>query len=221
MLKDIILELDYEENLHTAKKYTSDFSFRCRFIGNYLRRQSKQIKFESSSYNRLFISACEFSPPATNIWEKTLRVYVQFDKTEYDSLANAQLPDFFSNLYKKGIIKASETHNIPIEFLLQELDRLKNNQYLNQWEFKSKSFKDLGVKASLICTMTMDTFYLTFVIKKKDEVLLAKEILQTLPDEIIFHWQFKDIVLNSGTIKVMNEFKEPIYSIDAQSLIRI
>jgi hypothetical protein len=62
--------------------------------------------------------------------------------------------------------------------------------------------------------MTMDFFSLTLVLTKKNEVVFTKDILNTLPDEIIYHWQFKDIVLENNEIKVLNEFKDPLYTFD-------
>ena len=214
IIKDISLELDYEENLHTSKKYTSDFSFHCRFIGNYLRRQIKQIDFGPIGYNRLFISASRFVIIPNKVLENVLRVSILFDQVKYDSLSKVGLPDFFVELYKEGITKASQTHKIPAEFLLTKLKELKVSNYLNEWEFKSKSFKEIGLKATLICKMTMDFFSLTLVLKKKNEVIFTKEILKTLPDEIMYHWQFKEIVLEDNEIKVLDEFKKPIYSLD-------
>jgi hypothetical protein len=213
-IRDISLELDYEENLHTSNKYTCDFSFRCRFIGNYLRRHIKQINFEPSGYNRLFISASRFVITPNKVIENVLRVSILFDQLKYDGLSKVELPDFFTELYKEGITKASQTHQLPTEFLLTKLDEFKANDYLNEWEFKSKLFKELGVMATLICKMTMDFFSLTLVLAKNSKVVFTEEILNTLPDEIIFNWQFKEIVLENNEIKVLDEFKKPIYSLD-------
>ncbi|MDO3645107.1 hypothetical protein [Mucilaginibacter sp. L3T2-6] len=216
-IRDISLELDYEENLHTPKKYTSDFSIHCRFIGNYLRRQVKAIDFEPVGYNRLFISACQFTVAPNYVFENTLRVSVLFDQNKYDKLPKKDLPDFFIELYKAGIGKASQTHKVPVKYLLIKLEELKENGYENEWEFKSKTFKDIGIKAVLNCRMTMDFFSLTLMLTKKNEVVVNKEILITLPDEIIFAWQFKEIVLEGSVIKVLDSFKQPIYTLDLTS----
>lgn len=208
------MELDYEENLYTPKKYKSDFSFQCRFIGNYLKRHVKAFNFEPTGYNRLFISACQSAVAPNSIFENTLRVPVPFDGSKYDKLRKDELPDFFIELYIAGINKASQTHEIPVKFLLAKLEDLKENNYENKWEFKSRLFKEIGIRAILNCQMTMDFFSLILTLMKKDEVIFSKEILNTLPDEIIYHWQFKEIVLEGNFIKVLDEFQKPIYTLD-------
>jgi hypothetical protein len=214
IVRDISLELDYEENLHTPRKYKSDFSFQCRFIGNYLKRHVKTIDFEPIGYNRLFISACQSTDAPNSIFENTLCVSVPFDRAKYDKLQKEELPDFFVELYKAGINKASQTHQVPIKFLLAKLEELKENNYENKWEFKSRLLKEIGIKAILNCQMTMDSFSLTLNLMKKGEVVFTQEILNTLPDEIIYHWQFKEIVLEGTFIKILDEFKKPIYTLD-------
>ena len=212
-IKDVSLEPDYNETAF-QREYRSDFAFRCRFIGNYLRRQIKQIKFEPIGYNRIFISACQFLVKPNNVFENTLRVSVLFDKDYYDSLNRKGAMDYFIELYKNGILKASQTHEVPVEFLLNKLKEFKENNYLNEWEFKSKLFKEIGIKATLFCKMTMEFFSLKLLLRKGGEIVFSEEILKTLPDEIIYHWQFKEIVLENNEIKVLDEFKKPIYSLD-------
>jgi hypothetical protein len=210
IIRDIILEPDYHET-SLQREYRSNFAFRCRFIGNYLRRQIKEIKFEPVGYNRIFISACQFSVKPNTVFENTLRISVPFDKSFYDNLEKDAVADYFVQLYKDGLIKASQTHEVPLQFLLNQLQNLKDNNYSNEWEFKSKIFKQIGIRATLFCKMTMDCFSLSLILCKKNEIIFSREILNTLPDEIIYHHQFKDIVLQNNEIKVLNESEKPIF----------
>src|SRR3569833_357112 len=179
------------DDLSTPKAFKSDFGFRNRFIGNYLTRKLKELKPVSLNFSRIALIASKSPIKENEVLESFLRVSVSFDRSKYESLLKEELPDFFIAMYKEGIMKASQTHEIPAEFLLVRLEEFKANNYLNEWEFKSKSFKELGLKATLICKMTMDFFSLTLVLTKKSEVIFTEEILNTLPDEIIYHWQFK------------------------------
>ena len=214
VINDIGLQLDYQENLNTSKQYTLSFSFRCRFIGNYLRRQVKLSKFEPKGYHRISINACQLTIPENKIFESWLCVYIPFNKDYYNSLTKEELPDFFLKMYREGIIKAQQTHELPMQFLLDKLIELKQNNYKNEWEFKSRTFKELGVKATLLCKMTMDNFSLSLILSRKTEVVFRREILNALPDETIYNFQFKDIILENNEIKVINEFNEPIYVLD-------
>lgn len=202
------------DDLNSSRTFKSDFGFKNRFIGNFLTRKLKELKFSSVGFSRIALIASEEPLKENEISESFLKITVPFNQVKYHSLSKEELADFLIGMYKEGITKASQTHEIPAEFLLTQLKEFKANNYLNEWEFKSKSFKDIGLKATLICKMTMDYFSLTLVLKKKAEILFSQEILNTLPDEIIYHWQFKEIVLERNEIKVLDEFKKPIYSLD-------
>ncbi len=212
-IQDIILEPDYYET-SLQREYRSNFAFRCRFIGNYLRRVLKRNKFEPIGYNRIFISACQITLKSNIVFDNTLSISVLYNKDYYDSLTQEEAIEYFIELYKQGIIKASETHEVPMEFLLKKVQEFKSNDYKNEWEFKTKLFKVIGIKATLLCKMTTDKFSLFLVLWKKEEIVFKEEILSTLPDEIIFHYRFKDIVLENNEIKVLDKFEQPLYTLD-------
>jgi len=214
VIRDIGLQLDYEENLHTPRQYTSDFSFRSRFIGNYLKRQIKQSKFVPTGYTRLVINACHIIKP-NRIFENCLCVSIFFDKALYDNMKNGELPDFFIDMYIDGINQAKLTDNIPVAFLNNKLKEFKADGYKNEWEFKSKTFKEIGIKTSLFCKMTMDTFTLSLTLYKKKELIFEREILTTLPDETCYHYQFKDVILENNTIIITSWYDAPpLYLLD-------
>ena len=169
-------------------------------------------------FNRIALIASAYPTKANIISDSFLRVSLPFDKAQYYSLSKDELNDFFIQMYLDGIVKASQTDTIPVEFLLTKLKEFKDNNYLNEWEFKSKTFKEIGIRATLICRMTIDFFSLTLALERKKEVVFSKEILNTLPDEIIYHWQFKEIVLDGNEIKVLDEFGKAIYSLSLISI---
>jgi hypothetical protein len=206
------------DDFSLSTTFASDFGFKCRFIGNYLTRKLKEAKFNSADFNRVAIIAKEKPNDENEVFEKFLRVSVPFDKTQYVGLASNALADYFAELYEEGIIKASPANPMPFEFLLARLREFKSNNYINEWGFKSKSFKEIGIKATLNCKMTMDFFSLVLVLTKRGEIIFSKEILNTLPDEIIYHYQFKEIVLEVNEIKVLDHFQKAIYTLDLMSL---
>ncbi len=209
VIRDIALQLDYEEHLNPGTLYMSDFAFSCRFIGHYLRKQLLTSDFEPKGYKRLAINGCVNTINPNKLSELYLCVSVPFDKTRFDSLAKEELPDFFIDMYQQGILKAQQTHELPVEFLLQKLKEFKNDNYRNEWEFKSKTFKEIGIKATLFCKMTMDAFMLSLILYKKKEVVFNKEILVTKPDEICYHYQFKDIAFENNKIMVTGWYDAP------------
>jgi len=198
--------------------YESNFLFQSRFIGNYLRRQLRSLNFEPKGYKRLLINLCQLECPTNKMgiyYPSDLCVYVPFEKSMYDNLRNNELADFHIDLYLNGVQKAQDTHVLPEKFIIEKLAEFKTNGYKNEWEFKSKTFKEIGIKATLFCKMTMDAFSLSLILSKKKEVVFTKEILNTLPDEICYHYQFKDVIFENNKIIVTGWYdRPPIYELD-------
>lgn len=209
VIRDIVLSLNYDEVKLYSTPYYSNFQFQSRFIGNYLRRQAKLSNFEPKGYKRLLINACLSECPPNTLSELYLCVYVPFEKEKYDNLKEDELKDFYIDLYLKGMTKAQETHQLPMAFLSETIRKFKANNYINEWEFKSKTIKEIGIKATLSCKMTIDFFSLTLILYKKNDVVFSKEILKTLPDEIIYHYQFKDISFKNNRIIVESWYDQP------------
>lgn len=214
-IRDIHLALNQNEKKRDSIKYFSDFSFRTRFIGNYLRRQLRSLHFEPQGYKRLLIYACQELPATNHIFNDHLCVCISFDKDKYDKLTKEDLPDSFIEMFLSGIKKAQQTHKVPEDFLLNILSDFRNNNYKNEWLFKSKNFKEIGVKAVLNCEMTIEKFSLTLNLFRGKEIVFSEEILETLPDEICYHYRFKDIVFENNKIKITSWYDQPpLYELD-------
>jgi hypothetical protein len=209
VIRDIVLQIDYEEGVGWDGIYTRDFEFRCRFIGNYLKRRLTKSGFEPMDFNRLAINGCVDKLYSNRISESYLCVAVPFDKNRYDSLTKEEMPDFFLDMYKKGILRAQETHQLPVDFFLKELGEFKINGFKNEWEFKSKICKEIGIKATLFCRMTLDAFTLSLVLYKNKEVIYNREILNTFPDETCYHYLFKDLIFEDDKIIVTGWYNAP------------
>lgn len=218
VIRDIVLTLNYDEVKLYSSAYYSNFQFQSRFIGNYLRRQFRSANFEPKGYKRLLVNVCQLECPPNKMgtfYSSDLCVYLPFEKNKYNNLPKDQLADFYIDLYLKGIQKAQQTHAFPEPFIQEKLDELKSNGYKNEWEFKSKTFKEIGIKATLFCVMTIDAFSLSLILSKKKEIVFRKEILNTLPDEMCYHYQFKDIVFENNNIIVTGWYDAPpLYELD-------
>lgn len=136
-----------------------------------------------------------------------------FDKLNYDSLSDEELPEFFTKMYIEGIEKAKHTHSIPYGFLMDKLNVFKKNGYKNEWAFKSKTFKSIGIKATLFCKMTMNYFSLSLILEKDGKVVFDEEAINTKPSETQFYDQFKDVVYEYGDIIILNRAGANVYSI--------
>jgi len=86
--------------------------------------------------------------------------------------------------------------------MLHWLEELKKNGYRNKWLFKEKTFRQFGIKCRLDCELTLDVFTLRLHITKEDKVLFDKKILTTAPDEVAFHYKFKDIIIEGDHLVV-------------------
>jgi hypothetical protein len=220
VIRDIVLGFNGDEfELYlNSPLYESNFQFQSRFIGNYLRRQLKSLNFEPQGYKRLLIFLCQLECPPNKIgtfYSSDLFIYVPFEKNKYDNLPKDELTGFYIDLYLKGIQKAQQTHVFPEPFIREKLNEFKTDGYRNEWEFKSKTFKEIGIKATLFCKMTMEAFSLSLILSKKKEVVFSKEILNTLPDELCYHYQFKDIAYENNKIIVTGWYDAPpIFELD-------
>ena len=59
----------------------------------------------------------------------------------------------------------------------------------------------------------MEKFVLTLELKSKGTVVFDAPILETKPDETIFAYRFKDVVLEGQTVVVKNKFGKPTFSL--------
>lgn len=211
ILKEIYL---YPDLVDYAGSIVHPFRDQSRSICNYLERRLKRIKFDAEGFKRIcFVGKKEPNSGCFVNSSKVLIVEISFDENQYTSLKKDQLNTFFSQMLVTGIEKCQKQYEISGNELLKGLENFRENGCVNRWTFKTKTFKDIGIKCALKCELTIDAFHLSLVITKGKEVLLTREILKTEPDEIVFVPMFKDVKLVGDRLVVMDKFGDAIYNV--------
>lgn len=201
ILKDIFLYPDLVE-FSARKGELLRIRDQTRHIGNYLGRQLTRLKFHADGFNRICVIG-KSTPIATYLNSSAaLTVYIPFNIEECLKVPHDELSDYYATLFKIGLNKCASDYSIPIAELISWLGEMKRGGYRNNWTFKERSFKALGVKAKLECTLSLDQFTLRLTVYVKNAIVFDEIILTTPPDENAFHYKFKDIEVEGGDIIV-------------------
>jgi hypothetical protein len=196
ILKDIFLYPDLIE-FSRRKEDLLMVRDQTRHIGNYLGRRLADLKFQADGFNRICVVG-QTKPRSTYISSTaTLLVHIPFDMDECRSVPRDELSNYYATLLETGVEKCASEYRIPVDELLSWLQEMKQDGYRNEWTFKDKLFR-----CRLTCAMDLDKLTLRLTVFNKDTQVLDKIILTTPPDEIAFHYKFKDVVIEGEHIVV-------------------
>jgi len=209
ILKELYL---YPDLKYYPDSIVHPFRDQSRSVCNFLEREIKAIKFDANGFKRICVVGSS-SPREECIINssKILVVEVQFDSTEYSGLDEANLNAYFSKMLHSGFEKCSRQFVIPLLDLKLGLEKFIAEGGVNEWTFKSKQFKGIGLKCSLVCKLTTTSFHLVLVVSKSGVEILRTEILKTDPDELVFSPMFKDILLDGGSLVVVDKLGDPLF----------
>lgn len=215
ILKEIYL---YPDLIEFDKSVVGIFRDQSRSICNYIERHLKAIKFKSEGFKRIcFVGKKKPSDLAYINSSKVLIVEVFFDEGTYNNLTDDELDLYFFNALSGGVDKVKEQFSIPSEAIYSRLNDFQKENYVNQWLFKKKNFKALGIQCSLNCELTKINFTLTLQIFTSDALVFEVEVLKTAPDEIVFTPLFKDVVCAEGRLLILDKFGDEVFSVDESS----
>ncbi|SIO92802.1 hypothetical protein [Vibrio spartinae] len=216
ILKELYL---YPDLVEYSDEIVHPFRDQSRSICNYLERELKLVKFDANGFKRIcFIGKSVPSKDCYINSSKVLIVEFKFDEKNYLSLDNSELNDFFRELLELGITKCERQYSIPSHELRESLAKFKEGGFLNEWCYKSKMIKEIGIKCSLECRLTITDFHLNLVIEKENSIIWQKEILRTAPDEVVYIPMFKDVTLRNGSLVVLDKFGDSIYELYVKDL---
>lgn len=212
LLKDISLYLNVDEY---ERIYRSDFQFRSRYLCNFVRRRITPLRFRAEGFGSIAVQGCREPKEGCPIeGEKVAVPKVKFDRQQYESLRPAECHEFFIGMLLQGLEKCAHRHRIPLLEMKAAIDEFRVGGYRNEWTFKKRIFRPVGLKASLNCSLDMEKFILTLEVERKGVVIYDAPILETKPDELIFASQFKDVVLDGQALAVKDEFGMTTFSLD-------
>lgn len=226
LLHDISLYLMPDEYLGDHSVDVSAFEFRGRYLCNYLRRKVQKLRFNAERFRAILVQGrrggCE---PVWISGNDNLVSPVRFDQARYDNLKPGEQHEFFISMLVEGLHKAARHHKIPLKEILGFIEDFRRGGYKNEWVHKTKLLRGTGLRAGLLCSMDSERFQLTLKLERKGEVVFQEVILEELPDETCFHYQFKDVTLKGGKVVVTRrsegtptEPAPPLFVLDLKSL---
>lgn len=216
LLRDISLYLNLDEY---DPDYVSDFQFRSRYLCNFVRRRIKPLRFRTEGFGSIAVQGCREPKKGCPIeGEKVAVPRVRFDRQQYDSLRPEECHELFIGMLWQGLEKCARHHRIPLLEMKAAVDEFRAGGYRNEWTFKKRTFRSIGLAASLNCSLDMEKFILTLKVERRGVVVYDAPILETKPDELIFDCELEDVVLDGQALVVMSKSGETTFSLDLGAL---
>ncbi len=209
ILRKIYLYLDPDE---FPKEVTIPFGFRSRYACNFLERKLKALRFHSDGFNRIIIQG-SIAQTGVKIVKgsNAINSSVPFKIDHYETSSNNDRHEFYLSMIEHGLNAVSLQHPIPIRELTETIGSFRNYGYKNKWTHQEKYYREDGLRASLLCTLTPDLFSLTLNVTRGDEIIFDNIILKTKPDELIFEDRFKSLERHKDTFIVRDKFGNIFY----------
>ncbi len=197
----------------------SSFDFKNRYLCNFIERRLHELKFDALGFNKICVQGRHRPEELCPIMSENAAVpSVAFDEERYNSLGANAHHEFFIGMLLEGLEKCARHHKIPLSDIKAAIEKFRHGGYRNEWTHQKKLLRGVGLRASLLCTLDTERFVLTLKLERKGDTVFEQPILETQPDELIFAYQFKEVVLEGETIVVKNKFGEPTFAVDLSSL---
>lgn len=216
-LRHVYLNLYRDEY---PKALATPFGFRTRYVCNFLERRLRPMKYHVDGFSKVCVQG-RHQPLETCpiVGEHAALPTVAFDQARYESLRPGEEHEFFIAMIVQGLDRCAQHHQIPIAALKDALDEFRRGGYRNEWTHQTKLLRQVGLQASLLCSLDPERFRLTLRLEKKGTTVFEQQILETKPDEIIFTHQFKEVLVDGESIVVTNKFGRPLFSLPIPSSI--
>lgn len=215
-LKYVFLSLFLEEY---PRALASSFDFQNRYLCNFLERRLHELKFDAQGFNKICVQGRHRPEESCPIISENAAVpSVAFDEERYKSLGASAHHEFFIGMLLDGLEKCARYHKIPLSEMKAAIEQFRQGGYRNEWTHQKKLLRAAGLQASLLCSLDTEKFALTLKLEREGVTVFEKKILETLPDELIFAYQFKEVALEGETIVVKDKSGKPTFAVDVSSL---
>lgn len=201
ILNSIFLYLDRR---HFSDDMCLKLKDQSRHITYCIQRLFAAEKYSIENFNRIVIEPS--LDPTCKIFinsESVANISIPFDLEKFQKSSDEDLRYYYVSLIKNGLIEFNKQIKIPIERIFEVIDELERNNFIDSWVYKEKSIKKSKIHAKLICAMDFKEFFLNLIVEKNGVVLYNENILRTPPDEISFHYKFKDLIVNDDYVEVV------------------
>jgi len=216
LLKYIDLYLNLEQY---PSELATPFGFKTRYICNFLERRIRPLKYDTDGFSKICVQGNRVPEQSCPIVSETAAVpSVAFDEERYRVLENDEIHEFLIAMLVEGLEKCARHHRIPLAQMQDAIEDFRSRGYTNEWVHRKKLLRGTGLRAYLLCSLDIEKFTLTLRLERNGRTVFEEPILQTKPDETIFAYRFKDVVLNENTVIVTGKFGDPTFTLDIGTL---
>ena len=134
------------------------------------------------------------------------------NEADYITCSKDSLNSYFIDLLTIGIEKCSTTHFLSKDEMIYAIDNFKNDRYINEWIFKKKRSHKYKIDCIVKCQLSIDEFTLDIELKQQLKTICRENVITDIPNEYVFNYHLKDILLIDDEIVIINKMNETIYS---------
>jgi hypothetical protein len=218
LLKQLYLSLNVAEY---PRDVQGPFGFRTRYLCNYVERRLRVLRAQNQEFSRLCVEGRhDGQAPCYLTSDPVAVVPIAFDRARYERLSSDELHEFFIGMLVGGLEKCAGQYAIPLREMQECIDEFRVGGFHNEWLHQKRSLRPLGLEARLTCRLEMERFVLTLTLERAGASVFEREILETLPDELIFEHRFKDVVLEGESILVTTKrsAQRTLFALDSKTL---
>ena len=215
------ISLTISDSCNFGSKYNYDFKCHCRYICNFLSKEVRKYKvLTDGTYNMIAIEAGYLYLPKI-VYDKCMEVSVPFDKEKYEIVRGTNDASYYLELIKIGLERAFEYKKLPQNIITDLLNAFSVVHEKNEWIHKRVIFKEVGIKAILICRFTTNDFQVIvqFSSLKTKELLCEGVVIRAIPDELAFDFCFSDLLVIDNRIWITDFLKEPYIYFEIEDIL--
>lgn len=217
ILREIYL---YPDLTAYPREFTSGVRFATRSVCNYLERcWLKPLKLQADFKRICVIGSADPRMGCMINSEKVLSVEVSFSSEKWERTQGSARHEYHIALLIDGLTKIGAEHSLPIPSALACIDDFRRSHYTNKWLFKAKEIHPIGVRCELWCELTLEVFRLHLQIFRGDALISSEQVLETLPDELIYAHKFKDVVFVNDTLAIVDSSANRGYEVAVAKIL--
>lgn len=206
--------------------FNDTFNWNARFISNYLSKAVRKLNLETDGTYKMI----SVNPDAKKNYSKIVSefvlkndILVSSEELEQYSQMTRLMDryEFYLSLLERGYLQAAEfKEGVPVEALLSLHQQFRDGGYKNEWLFKKKPLRDLGIYIYLNCYFTTFDFRLELeAYDLKSKGLVTKGvILQTPPNELCYDYKFKQITIEQDKLIILDFLSHPRFEVNLRDL---
>jgi len=183
-----------------SKGPTSTFANASHCAGHYLWSRFRKWRIPTDGFNAIIVQDDDYPPdrqPHAGS-NKSFLIPFRFEPERWQRMGEAERHEHLLELYERGLRATAEHHPLPLERLLGLIDEFRRGGYRNRWlgaklQVRRPNPIDATLRAELHGELTLERFTLRLQVRAGDELRFDEQLLDTNPDPICWHYQWKGI----------------------------